>query len=104
MILVATARSGAGSPSSASQLQQEWADTASSVETSGKLQAQGNHLTLAELSRQLSVVKESLRNVNLQFLEASRTIAVSIMLSTLDFFYRLGGGACNFCDQFLPSP
>jgi hypothetical protein len=29
---------------------------------------------------------------------------VSIMLSTLNFFYQLGGGACNFCDQFLPSP
>jgi hypothetical protein len=63
--LVATAGSGAGSLSSAGRLQQEWADTASSVETSGKLQAQGGPLTLAELSRQLSVVKESLRNVNL---------------------------------------
>jgi hypothetical protein len=62
---VAMAGSGAGSLSSAGQLQQEWADTASSVETSGKLQAQGGPLTLAELSRQLSVVKESLRNVNL---------------------------------------
>jgi hypothetical protein len=103
-IPVATAGSGAGSLSSASQLQQEWADTASSVETSGKLQAQGSHLTLAELSRQLSVVKESLSNVNLQFLEASRTTAVSIMISTFDFFYWLGGGACNFCGQFLPSP
>jgi hypothetical protein len=70
-ILVATAGSGAGSLSSASQLQQEWADTASSVKTRGKLQAQGNHLTLAELNRQLSVVKESLGNVNLKFLEAS---------------------------------
>jgi hypothetical protein len=103
-IPVATVGSGAGSLSSASQLQQEWADTASSVETSGKLQAQGSHLTLAELSRQLSVVKESLRNVNLQFLEALRTTVVSIMLSTFDFFYRLGGRACNFCDQFLPTP
>jgi hypothetical protein len=35
--LVATAGSGAGSLSSAGQLQQEWADTASSVETSRKL-------------------------------------------------------------------
>jgi hypothetical protein len=64
-IPVAMAGSSAGSLSSASQLQQEWADTASSVETSGKLQAQGGPLTLAELSRQLSIVKESLRNVNL---------------------------------------
>jgi hypothetical protein len=101
---VATVGSGAGSLSSAGQLQQEWADTASSVETSGKLQAQGGPLTLAELSRQLFVVKESLRNINLQFLEASQTTAVSIMLSTFNFFYKLGGGACNFCDQFLPSP
>jgi hypothetical protein len=62
---VATVVSGAGSLSSASQLQQEWADTASSVETSGKFQAQGSHLTLAELRRQLSVVKELLSNVNL---------------------------------------
>jgi hypothetical protein len=38
-ILAATAGSGAGSLSSASQLQQEWEDTASSVETSGRLQA-----------------------------------------------------------------
>jgi hypothetical protein len=64
-IHVAAAGSGVGSLSSISQLQQEWADTASSVKTSGKLKAQGNNLTLAELSRQLSVVKESLRNVNL---------------------------------------
>jgi hypothetical protein len=62
---VATAGSGAGSLSSADRLQQEWADTASSAEASGKLQAQGGPLTLAELGRQLSVVKESLRNVGL---------------------------------------
>jgi hypothetical protein len=79
---VATARSGTGSLSSASQLQQEWADTASSVETGGKLQAQGGPLTLAELGRQLSVVKESLRNMGLQFLELSKTTAVSIVLAT----------------------
>jgi hypothetical protein len=48
---VATAGFGAGSLSSSGQLQQEWADTASSVETSGKLQAQGGPLTLAELRR-----------------------------------------------------
>jgi hypothetical protein len=79
---VATARSGAGSLSSAGQLQQEWADTASSVETGVKLQAQGGPLTLAELGRQLSVVKESLRNVGLQFLEVLKTTAVSIVLAT----------------------
>jgi hypothetical protein len=94
-IPVATAGSGARSLSSASQLQQEWGDTASSIETSGKLQAQGSLLTLAEQSRQLFVIKESLRNVNLQFLKASRTTAVSIMLSTFDFFYQLGGGGLH---------
>jgi hypothetical protein len=57
--------SGVGSQSSASQLQQEWADTTSSTETSRNLKAQGNNLTLAELSKQLSVIRESLRNVNL---------------------------------------
>jgi hypothetical protein len=89
-IPAATARSGVGSQSSVSQLQQEWADTASSTETSGNLKAQGNSLTLAELSTQLSVVRESLRNVNLQFLEATRTADVSNVLSTFDFFCRLG--------------
>jgi hypothetical protein len=103
-ICVAAAGSGVGSLSSASQLQQEWVDTASSVKTSRKLKAQDNNLTLAELSRQLSVVKESLRNVNLQFLEASQTTVVSIMLSTFDFFYRLGGRGLQLCDQSLPSP
>jgi hypothetical protein len=47
----ATARSGVGSLSSASQLQQDWADTTSSAEAGGNLKAQGNSLTLAELSR-----------------------------------------------------
>jgi hypothetical protein len=105
-ILVAAAGSGAGSLSSASQLQQECADTASSVETSGKLKAQGNNLTLEELNRQLSAVKESLRNVNLQFLEASQTTVVSIMLPTFDFFYQLGGEAYNSVTNFslYPSP
>jgi hypothetical protein len=67
----ATAGSDVGSQSSASQLQKQWADTGSSAEASGNLKAQGNSLTLAELSKQLSVVRESLRNVNLQFLEAT---------------------------------
>jgi hypothetical protein len=63
-------------------------------------------LTLAELSRQLSVIKESLRNVNLQFLEASQTTIMSIMLSTFDFFFRLWGEACNSVTNFSlhPSP
>jgi hypothetical protein len=40
-----------GSLSSASQLQQEWADTASSAEAEGKLKVQGRKLTLAELNK-----------------------------------------------------
>jgi hypothetical protein len=89
-IPAATAGSGVGSLSSASQLQQEWADTASSAETSGNLKAQGNSLTLAELSKQLSAVRESLRNVKLQFLEATPTTDVSNVLSAFDFFCQLG--------------
>jgi hypothetical protein len=100
---VAIAGSGAGSLSSAGQLQQEWANTTSSAKTSGKLQAQGGPLTLAELSRQLSIIKESLRNIGLQFLEVSKTTAVSIVLLTFNFFYKLGGRACDFYDRFLPS-
>jgi hypothetical protein len=63
-------------------------------------------LTLAELSRQLSAVKESLRNVNLQFLEATRTTDVSNVLSAFDFFCQLGGEACNSMTDFSlhPSP
>jgi hypothetical protein len=103
-IHVAAAGSGAGSLSSASQLQQEWVDTASSVETSRKLKAQGNNLTLAELSRQLSAVKESLRNVNLQFLEASQTTDVSTMLSSFNFFYWPGGEARSSMTNFSLNP
>jgi hypothetical protein len=100
----ATAGSGIGSLSSASQLQQEWADTASSAEAGGNLKAQCNSLTLAELNRQFSAVKESLRNVNLQFLEAARTTNVSNVLLAFDFFCRLGGEACSSVTNFSPSP
>jgi hypothetical protein len=47
----AAAGSGVGSLSSASQLQQEWADTASSVDAGGKLKVQGSKPTLAELNK-----------------------------------------------------
>jgi hypothetical protein len=105
-VSTAVARSGVGNPSSASQLQKEWADTASSAETSGTLKAQGNSLTLAELSKQLSAVRESLMNVNFQFLEANRTIDVSNMSSAFNFFYRLGSGAYSSMTNFSlhPSP
>jgi hypothetical protein len=46
-------------------------------------------LTLAELSRQLSTIRTSLGNVNLQFLEAEQTVDVSNMFLAFDFFYRL---------------
>jgi hypothetical protein len=96
--------SGVGSLSSANQLQQEWADTASSAKTGGNLKAQGNSLTLAELSRQFSAIKESLRNVNLQFLEVARTTNVSNTLLAFDFFCRLGGEACSFVTNFSLHP
>jgi TPP-dependent indolepyruvate ferredoxin oxidoreductase alpha subunit len=67
----------AASLSSASQLQQEWANTASSIEAGEKLKVQGSKLTLAELNKQFSIVKESLQNVGLQFLDAARTTNVS---------------------------
>jgi hypothetical protein len=104
--LATAAGSGVGSLSSASQFQQEWADTASSAETSGNLKAQGNSLTLAELSRQLSAIQESLRNVNLQFFEATWTTDVSNVLSAFDFLCPLGSEACSPMTNFSlhPSP
>jgi hypothetical protein len=63
-ILAASTGSGASSQSSASQVQKEWADTASSAGSGGSRKAQSENLTLAELSKQLSTVKASLGNVN----------------------------------------
>jgi hypothetical protein len=57
-----------------------------SIEAGGKLKAQGSKLTLAELSKQFSTVKESLRNISLQFLDASRTTDVSNVPLAFDFF------------------
>jgi hypothetical protein len=81
-----TVGSGVGSLSPASQLQQEWADTASSAKAGGKLKVQGSKLTLADLNKQFSTVSESLKNVNLQFLDAVRTTDVSTASLTFDFF------------------
>jgi hypothetical protein len=55
---------------------------------------------------QFSAVKESLRNVNFQFLEATRTTDVSNALLAFDFFCWLGGEACSFVTNFSlhPSP
>jgi hypothetical protein len=72
--------------SSASQLQQEWADTASSIDAGEKLKVQGSKPTLAELNKQFSIVKVSLQNVGLQFLDAIRTTNVSTAPLASDFF------------------
>jgi hypothetical protein len=48
---VTAAGSGVGNLSSASQLQQEWADTASSADAGGKLKVQGSKPNLAELDK-----------------------------------------------------
>jgi hypothetical protein len=86
---VAPAGSSVSSQSSAGQLQKEWADTASSARSGKGLKAQGNHLTLAELSRQLATVRTSLGNMNLQFLKGEQTIDVSNMSLSFDFLCRL---------------
>jgi hypothetical protein len=49
--LATAAGSGIGSSSSAGQLQQEWADTASSADAGEKLKVQGSQLTLADLDK-----------------------------------------------------
>jgi hypothetical protein len=72
--------------SSAGQLQQEWADTASSTDAGGKLKVQGSKLTLADLDKRFSVIKESLQNISFQLLDAIRTTNVSIASFTSDFF------------------
>jgi hypothetical protein len=80
------AGSGVGSLSSANQLQQEWADTALSVDAGEKLKVQGSKPTLAELNKQFSIVKESLQNVGLQFLDVIQTTNVSTVPLASDFF------------------
>jgi hypothetical protein len=75
--LVTMAGSSIGSLSSASKLQQEWADTASSADVGEKLKVQGSKLTLAELDKQFTIVKESLQNAGFQFLDGIRTTNVS---------------------------
>jgi hypothetical protein len=84
--LVTVAGSSIGSLSSASQLQQEWADTASSADAGEKLKVQGSKPTLAELDKQFTIVKESLQNAGFQFLDAIRTTNVSTTPLASDFF------------------
>jgi hypothetical protein len=80
------AGSDVGSLSSASQLQQEWADTASSIDAGEGLKVQGSKPTLVELNKHFSVIKESLQNVGLQFLDVMRMTNVSIAPLASDFF------------------
>jgi hypothetical protein len=68
--LVAMAESSIGSLSSASRLQQEWADTASSADVGEKLKVQGSKPTLAELDKQFTVAKGSLQNAGFQLFDA----------------------------------
>jgi hypothetical protein len=84
--LVTLAGSSVGSLSSASQLQQEWADTASSADAREKLKVQGSKPTLAELDKQFTVVKGSLQNAGFQLLDAIRTTNVSTAPLASDFF------------------
>jgi hypothetical protein len=79
--LIAMAGSSIGSLSSASRLQQEWADTASSADVGGKLKVQGSKPTLAELDKQFAVTKESLQNASFQLLDAIQTTNVSAAFS-----------------------
>jgi hypothetical protein len=85
--LVTVAGSGIGSLSSASQLQQEWADTASSADVGEKLKVQGSKPTLAELDKQFAVAKGSLQNAGFQLLDAIQTTNVSTVPLASGFFY-----------------
>jgi hypothetical protein len=84
--LVAVAEPSIGSLSSASQLQQEWADTASSADAGEKLKVQGSKPTLAELDKQFAVVKGLLQNAGFQLLDAIRTTNVSTAPLASGFF------------------
>jgi hypothetical protein len=84
--LVAVAESSIGSLNSASRLQQEWADTASSADVGEKLKVQGSKPTLAELDKQFTVAKGSLQNAGFQLLDAIQTTNVSTAPLASGFF------------------
>jgi hypothetical protein len=84
--LVTAAEPSIGSLSSASQLQQEWADTASSADAGEKLKVQGSKPTLAELDKQFAVAKGSLQNAGFQLLDAIQTTNVSTAPLASSFF------------------
>jgi hypothetical protein len=104
--LVSVAEPSIGSLSSASQLQQEWADTASSADAGEKLNVRGSKLTLAELDKQFAVVKGSLQNAGFQLLDAIRTTNVSAAPLASGFFCWLGDMICGFMVHLAipPSP
>jgi hypothetical protein len=79
--------SGIGSLSSASQLQQEWADTTSSADVGEKLKVQGSKPTLAVLDKQFAVAKGSLQNTGFQLLDAIQITNVSTAPLASGFFY-----------------
>jgi hypothetical protein len=104
--------SSVGSQSSASRLQKEWADTASSAGSGEAGQARAGTLTLAKLNKQLTTVRESLQNTGLQFVETKKIVDVSNLYPSSRLFlpaavrYRLNdlpaeGWSQSFCDQFL---
>jgi hypothetical protein len=84
--LVAAAESNIGSLSSASRLQQEWPDTASSADVGEKVKVQGSKPTLAELDKQFTAAKGSLQNAGFQLLDAIQTTNVSTAPLASDFF------------------
>jgi hypothetical protein len=75
--LVTAAESSIGSLSSASRLQQEWADTASSAGAGEKLKVQSSKPTLAELDKQFTAARGSLQNAGFQLLDAIQATNVS---------------------------
>jgi hypothetical protein len=84
--LVTVAESSVGSLSSASQLQREWADTASSADVGEKLKAQGSKPTLAELDKQFTIVKGSLQIADFQLLDAVQMTNMSTAPLAFGFF------------------
>jgi hypothetical protein len=84
--LVAAAESNLGSLSSASRLQQEWADTASSADVGEKLKVQGSRPTLVELDKQFTAARGSLQNAGLQLLDAIQATNVSAASLASGFF------------------
>jgi hypothetical protein len=84
--LVAVAESSIGSLSSASRLQQEWANTTSSADVGEKLKVQDSKPTLAELDKQFTVAKGSLQNAGFQLLDAIQTTNVSAAPLAPGFF------------------